>query len=146
MLRFNIINAYTRAIQREEKYKRYYCGNRNIQELPTAKGYQHPIAKGRQHYPKSHLSVSSLHSRSTETSRKVSTAEAACPYPDETNTIEHQWQDQKATQSTPTLPNSILIGWTYHHRTAVAGQKFHTVDPHPSNLHTYHLHTSIISE
>ena len=37
-------------------------------------------------------------------------------------------------------------GWTYHHRTAVAGPKLLTVNPHPSNLHPYLLHPSIMSK
>ena len=41
MLGFNIIISQTRASQREDKYKRYKCGNSNIQEFPTVKGCQH---------------------------------------------------------------------------------------------------------
>ena len=33
-----------------------------------------------------------------------------------------------------------LYGWTYHHRTSVEDPKFHTVNPHPSNFHTYCLY------
>ena len=110
MLRFNIIIAQTMESQREEKDKRYQCGNRNSKEFPTAKGCQHLTAKGSHHYPKIHLSVSSLHSRSRNL--------------------------QKGLHSGICLP---LSGWTYHHRTSVAGPKFHTFIPHPSNLHTYPL-------
>ena len=84
--------------------------NSNIQEFPTAKGCQHPTAKSSQHDPKSHLSVSSIHSRSRNL--------------------------QKGLQSGICLP---LSSWTYHHITAVAGPKHHTLIPHPSNLHTYWL-------
>ena len=89
---------------------------------------------------------SHLSTPAPETSRKVSTVEYACPYTDGPTTTEQQWQAQNATQSFPTLPISILIGWTYHHRTEVAGPKRHTVNPHPSNLHPYHLHPSIMSD
>ena len=89
---------------------------------------------------------SHLSTPAPETSRKVSTVEAACPYPDGTTTTEQQWQAQNATQLFPTLPTSILIGWTYHHRTSVAVPKHHTVNPHPSNLHPYLLHTSFMSD
>ena len=77
------------------------------QELPTAKGCQHSTAKGSQHYPRIHLSVSSLHSCSRNLQkgvysgsclpqtppfqpsylstpsfhRKVSIVESACPKP-----------------------------------------------------------------
>ena len=81
----------------------------NSSPPPKAANTKVPTAKGSQHYPKSHLSVSSLHSRATETSRKVSTVESAWPYPAVPTTTEHQWQFQNATQSTPTLPTSILI-------------------------------------
>ena len=79
--------------------------------MPTSKGYQHPTAKGSQHYPKSHLPVSSLHSRYRNL--------------------------QKGLHSGICLP---LSGWTYHHITEVAGPKCHTVIPHPSNLHNYWLY------
>ena len=75
---------------------------------PKAVNTKVTTAKGSQHYPKSHLSVSSLHSRATETSRKVSTVEDACSYLAGPTTIEQQWKAQNATQSTPTLPTSIL--------------------------------------
>ena len=110
MLRFNIIIVQTKAIHREDKYKRYQCGNINSQYLPTAKCCQHPTTKVSQHYPKIHLSVSSLHSRSRNL--------------------------QKALHSGIYLP---LSGWTYHHITVVAGPKRHTVITQPSNLHTYRL-------
>ena len=32
-----------------------------------------------------------------------------------------------------------LSGWTYHHRTSVAGPKHHTVNPQPSNLYTHRM-------
>ena len=64
MFIFNTIISQTRASHREEKDKRYQCGNSNSQYSPTTKGFQHPIAKVSQHYPKSHMSVSYLHSRS----------------------------------------------------------------------------------
>ena len=41
MLRFNIVTAQEIASYREEKYKRYKCGDSNSQELPTTKGLQH---------------------------------------------------------------------------------------------------------
>ena len=50
------------ASHREDKDKRYNCGNRNSQDFPTTKGCQHPTSIGSQHYPKIHLSNSSLHS------------------------------------------------------------------------------------
>ena len=113
----------------------------NSSPPPKAANTKVPTSKGIQHYTKIHLSVSSLHSRATETSGKVSTAEAACPYLAGHTTTEQQWQDQNATQSTPTLPNSTLISWTYHHRTATAGPKLHTVKhTHPTSI----LITSIL--
>ena len=75
---------------------------------PKAVNTKVPTTKGSQHYPKIHLSVSSLHSRATETSRKVSTVKSACPYLDGPTSTEQQWQAQNSTQSTPTLPTSIL--------------------------------------
>ena len=41
MIGFNLIIAQTRARQREEKDKRYNCGNSNSQDLPNAEGCQH---------------------------------------------------------------------------------------------------------
>ena len=41
------------------------------------------------------------------------------------------------------LPLSV---WTYHHSTAAVEPKLHTVNNHPSNIHTYHLHPSIMSD
>ena len=81
-----------------------------------------------------------------ETSIKVSTVEAACTYPAGPTNTEQQRQAQNATQLFPNLTTSILIGWTYHHRIAVAGPKLHTVNPHPSNLHLYLLHPPIMSD
>ena len=85
-------------------------GRENRDEFPTTKGCQYPTAKGRQHYPKSHLSVSSLHSRSRNL--------------------------QKGLHSGSCLP---LSGCNYHPITSVVGPKLHTVIPHPYNLHTYWL-------
>ena len=67
-----------------------------------------PTSKVSQHYPKSHLSVSSLHFCAIETSRKLSTVESSWTYPGGPITIEHQWQTQNCTQSTPTLLTYIF--------------------------------------
>ena len=86
-----------------DKCKPYREARQEVcQELSTAKGCQHPTAKGSQHYPRIHLSVSSIHSRyrnlqkglhsgnclpqppSSSTPyfhRKVSIVETACPKP-----------------------------------------------------------------
>ena len=77
---------------------------------PKAANTKAPTAKEGQHYPKSHLSVSSLHSRATEISINVSTVESAFPYPSGPTATEQQCHAQNATQSTPTLPTS-----TFHH-------------------------------
>ena len=87
---------------------------------------------------------SHLSTPAPETSRMVSTVEAAFPYTAGPTTTEYQRKAQNATQLFPTLPTSILIVWTYHHRISVAGPKRHTVNLHPSNLHPYILHLSII--
>ena len=81
----------------------------NSSSPPNAANTKVPTAKVRQHYPKSHISVSSFHSRATKTSRKVATVEATCPYLDVPTTIEQKWQGQNSTQSKPNLPNSLLI-------------------------------------
>ena len=81
----------------------------NSSPLQKAANTKVPTSKGSQHYPKSHLSVSFLQYHTTETSRKVSTVESVCPYPDEPTTTEQKWKYQNDTHSTPTLPTSILI-------------------------------------
>ena len=53
-----------------------------------------------------------LYTPAPETSRKVSTVEAAYPYPTGPTTTEQQWQAQNATQLSPTFPTSVLIDWT----------------------------------
>ena len=70
----------------------------------------------------------------------------ACPYPDGPTTTEQPWQTQNSTKLSTTLPTSILIGCTYHHRTSVAVPKLDTVNPNSSNLHPYLLHISIMSD
>ena len=76
---------------------------------PKSTNNKVPTAKGGQHYPKIHLSASSLHSCNPETSRKFSNVEAACPNLALTTSIEQQWQFQNATQSTLILLTSIII-------------------------------------
>ena len=89
---------------------------------------------------------SHLSTPAPETFRKVSTVKYACLYPYGPTNTEQQRQAQNATNLFPTLPTSILIGWTYHHITAVTGPKRHTVNSHPPSLHPYNLHCSIMSD
>ena len=120
MLRFNIIISYTRAIQREEKYKRYKCGNSNIQEFPTSKVYQQQGSNSQRRPTLSQNPPISLISP-----------------------LLRPGNLQEVLQCGICLPQSSC---NYQHRTAVAVPKRHTVHPHPSNLNNYHLHPSIISE
>ena len=76
---------------------------------PKASNSKVPTSKGSQKYPKTHLTVSSLHSCATETPREVSTVESAFHYPDVPTTPEQQWQAQNSIHSTPIPPTSILI-------------------------------------
>ena len=115
----------------------------NISPLSKAANTQQP--KASKTIPKS-TCQSHLSTPAPETSRKVSTVEAAYPYPAVPAATEQHWKAQNTTQLFPTLPTSILIVWIYHHRTSEVGPKLHTVNPHPSNLHNYLLHRSIMSE
>ena len=53
----------------------------NISSPSKAANTKVSTAKGIQYYPKTHLPVSSLHSRATGISRKVFTVESNCPPP-----------------------------------------------------------------
>ena len=68
----------------------YNCVNINIKEFPTAKGYQHqgPNSQRQPTLSQQATCPSHLSTPAPETSRKVSTVEAACPYPDGPTTTE----------------------------------------------------------
>ena len=98
----------------------YKCRNSNIQSFPTAKGCQHQGPNSQRHPTLSQKTPVSL----------------IYPLPRHRNL-------RKGLHKGSFLPLSV---WTYHHRTSAAGQKFHTVNTHPSNLYPYHLHPSITSD
>ena len=89
---------------------------------------------------------SHLSTPAPETSSKVYTMGAGYPYPAGPTATEQQWQSQNATHLFSILLTSILIGHNYHHITAVAGPKLHTVNPYPSKLQPYLLHPSMMSD
>ena len=105
MLRFNIIIAQTRAIQRQEKENSYKCGNRNSQELSTTKGCQ---KKGpniqRKPTPSPNPPISLIY-----------------PF------LCHR-NSQEGLHSVSFLS---LYGCTYHHRTVVTCPKIDTFNPPP---------------
>ena len=109
MLRFNIIIAYTREKQIYEKYKKYKCWNINSQELPTYK-----VCK--------HQSPSSQRQPTLPQNRPVSLISPL---------LRHR-NLQEGLHSGVCL---LISSWTYHQRTEVGCPKYHTVHPHPSNLH-----------
>ena len=84
---------------------------------PKATRTQTPTAKGSQQYPKIHLSVSSLYSHATETSRKVS-----------------QWN----------LPDPIMMYLPPQNNSGRLKNSHRPI--HPSNFHPYNLHPSIMSD
>ena len=93
----------------KERVKSVGISIANSSPPPNSANTKVPTVKGSQPYPKIHLSVSSLHSHDRETSRKVYTVESACLYLAGTTTTKHQYQAQKYTRYTPTIPTSILI-------------------------------------
>ena len=107
-------------MQRERKDKRYKCGNSNRQWFPTVKGPQHQ----------------GTNSQSQPTLPQKPHVSLMSPLLCHRNI-------HKGIHSGICLP---LFVWTYHHSTEAVEPKLHTFKPHPSNLHTYHLNPSIISE